>query len=132
VIDNFNLKVMENISTNMAPEAIGPYSQAVKAEGFIFCSGQIPLMIDGTLVESDIKKQTAQVLENLHAILVKAGSGLSKVVKTTVYLADMQDFADMNQVYARYFPENKPARATVQVSRLPKDVKIEIDCIALS
>ncbi|MFA5829100.1 MAG: RidA family protein [Candidatus Gracilibacteria bacterium] len=121
---------MEIVATTNAPAAIGPYSQAIKANGFVFCSGQIPLRADGTLVSGGIVEQTEQVLSNLKAVLEAAGSGLGKVVKTTVFLANMADFAAMNEVYGRFFGENKPARATVQVARLPKDVLVEIDCIA--
>jgi len=123
---------MEFIATNTAPAAVGPYSQAVKANGMVNCSGQIPLKIDGTIVKGGIKEQAAQVLENLAAVLGEAGSGLSKAVKCTVYLTDMDDFAAMNEVYTAYFRDHKPARVTVQVSRLPKDALIEIDCIALA
>jgi 2-iminobutanoate/2-iminopropanoate deaminase len=122
--------MMEIVATTNAPAAIGPYSQAIKANGFVFCSGQIPLRADGTLVSGGIVEQTEQVLSNLKAVLEAAGSGLGKVVKTTVFLANMADFAAMNEVYGRFFGENKPARATVQVARLPKDVLVEIDCIA--
>jgi 2-iminobutanoate/2-iminopropanoate deaminase len=120
------------ISTPTAPAAIGPYSQAVVAHGFAFLSGQIPLdPATGQLIEArDIAAQTQRVLENLQAVLGACGSSLSKVVKTTVYLKDMGEFALMNEVYARYFPENAPARATVEAARLPRDVRVEIDCIA--
>jgi len=124
---------MESIQTDRAPEAIGPYSQAIKANGFIFVSGQIPL--DPTtmqIVEGGIEEQTERVLENLKAVLEAAGSSLDRVVKTTVYLADMTEFAAMNVIYAKYFGARKPARATAQVARLPRDVKIEIDLIALA
>ncbi|HBE82506.1 MAG: RidA family protein [Blastocatellia bacterium] len=121
----------EIISTDKAPGAIGPYSQAVKANGMVFCSGQIPIDIaTGEFVSDDVSKQTEQVLKNLAAVLEAAGSGLDRVVKTTVFLADMNDFAAMNEVYGRYFDANKPARATVQAARLPRDAKVEIDCIA--
>lgn len=121
---------MEKISTKNAPQAIGPYSQAIKSGGLVFSSGQIGLKPDGELAGSDISVQTGQVLDNLAEVLKAAGSELTKVVKTTVYLADMEDFAAMNDVYKGYFNENKPARATVEVSRLPKDVLVEIECIA--
>lgn len=123
---------MEKVETTKAPAAIGPYSQAVKANGLVFCSGQIALNPDGSLAAGDIIIQTKRVLENLQAVLEAAGSGMDKVVKTTVYLKDMNDFAQMNETYARFFGEHKPARATVQVSRLPKEVFIEIDAIALA
>jgi len=122
---------MEVVATNLAPGAIGPYSQAVKAGGFVFCSGQIPLMPDGVLVDGDVSVQANQVMKNLEAVLVAAGSSFEKVVKTTIYLASMEDFATVNEVYAGFFvSENKPARATVEVSKLPKNVLVEIDCIA--
>ena len=123
---------MESIQTDRAPQAIGPYSQAIKANGFIFASGQIPLD-PGTMriVEGGIEEQTGRVLDNLKAVLEAAGSSLDRVVKTTVYLADMGEFAAMNEIYARYFGSTKPARATVQVARLPRDVKVEIDVVAL-
>ena len=120
----------EIVSTQDAPQAIGPYSQAVRAGGFVFCSGSIPLTKEGELVSEDVSEQTKQVMENLVAVLEEAGSSLEQVVKTTIYLADMNDFATVNEIYGSYFPGNPPARATVQVSRLPKDVKVEIDAIA--
>lgn len=123
----------EIISTENAPGAIGPYSQAVKAGNMIFCSGQIPIdPKTGEFVSDDVAEQTEQVLQNLNAVLEAAGSSLNNVVKTTVFLADMNDFVAMNEVYARFFSENKPARATVQAARLPKDARVEIDCIALA
>ena len=120
------------ISTPSAPAAIGPYSQAVVSNGFAFLSGQIPLdPVTGKLIDAvDIAAQTERVLQNLKAVLEACGSSLDKVVKTTVYLKDMGEFALMNAVYARYFPENAPARATVEAARLPRDVRVEIDCIA--
>lgn len=122
----------EIISTENAPGAIGPYSQAIKAGGMVFCSGQIPIdPATGNFVSDQILEQTEQVLKNLAAVLDAAGSGLNNVVKTTVFLADMNDFAEMNEVYGRYFSENKPARATVQAARLPRDARVEIECIAL-
>lgn len=120
------------ISTSDAPPAIGPYSQAVAASGLVFLSGQIPLDASGKLVEGDIASQTEQVLKNLSAVLAAAGSSLARVVKTTVYLKDMNDFPRMNEVYGRYFTAEQPARATVEVSRLPRDVKVEMDLIALA
>ncbi|HEX9078714.1 MAG TPA: RidA family protein [Desulfuromonadaceae bacterium] len=120
------------VTTAAAPAAIGPYSQAVALPGLIFCSGQIPLVpSSGKIAEGDIKVQTRQVLENLRAVLEAAGSSLPKVVKTTVFLADMADFAAMNEVYAQYFPAGPPARSTVQVARLPREARIEIEAIAL-
>ena len=121
----------EIISTDRAPGAIGPYSQAIKTGGMVYCSGQIPTdPATGEFVSEDVVEQTEQVLKNLSAVLEAAGTNLGSVVKTTVFLADMADFAAMNEVYGRYFNENKPARATVQAARLPKDARVEIDCIA--
>ena len=121
----------EIISTDKAPGAIGPYSQAIKTGGMVFCSGQIPIdPATGEFVSNDVVEQTEQVLKNLTAVLEAAGTNLGNVVKTTVFLADMGDFAAMNEVYGRYFDENKPARATVQAARLPKDARVEIECIA--
>jgi 2-iminobutanoate/2-iminopropanoate deaminase len=123
----------EVIATPDAPQAIGPYSQAIRANGFIFTSGQIPLdPATQQIVEGGVAAQTEQALRNLEAILKAAGSGLDKVVRTGVYLKDMGEFAAMNEVYARFFPQNAPARATVEVARLPKDVRVEIDAIALA
>ena len=123
---------METITTQNAPGAIGPYSQAVKAGGMVFCSGQIPIdPATGEFVSDVVAEQTEQVLKNLIEVLKAAGTDLDRVVKTSVFLADMDDFAEMNEVYGRYFSENKPARATVQAARLPRDAKDEIDCIAL-
>ncbi len=122
----------ETISTENAPSAIGPYSQAVKVGNFVFCSGQIPIdPATGEFVSEEVTEQTRQVLKNLSAVLEAAGSSLANVVKTTVFLVDMNDFAQMNEVYAEFFSENKPARATVQAARLPRDAKVEIECIAL-
>ena len=119
------------VVTSQAPAAIGPYSQAIKTGGMVFCSGQIPIdPATGEFVSNDVVEQTEQVLKNLTAVLEAAGTNLGNVVKTTVFLADMGDFAAMNEVYGRYFNENKPARATVQAARLPKDARVEIDCIA--
>ena len=122
---------VEFIETPNAPQAIGPYSQAVKADGFVFVSGQIPMLPEsGCLVEGGIEPQTAQVLRNLDAVLESAGSSLSKVVKTTVYLTSLTNFEAMNAVYAQIFAENKPARAAIEVSRLPKGALIEIEAVA--
>lgn len=120
------------ITTENAPGAIGPYSQAVKTESMVFCSGQIPIDPNtGEFVSDDVAEQTHQVLKNLGAVLEAAGTDLNNVVKTTVFLADMNDFTVMNEVYAEYFSANEPARATVQAARLPKDARVEIECIAL-
>ena len=122
----------EIISTETAPGAIGPYSQAIKSGGLVFCSGQIPIdPATGNFVSENVSEQTEQVLKNLDAVLAAAGTSLAGVVKTTVFLADMNDFAEMNEVYGRFFNENKPARATVQAARLPRDARVEIDCIAV-
>ncbi|MDA5108890.1 MULTISPECIES: RidA family protein [Brevibacillus] len=118
------------VSTDKAPAAIGPYSQAVKAGPFLFASGQIPLRPDGTLVEGDIVEQAHQVFANIKAILAEAGLTLSDVVKATVFIKDMNDFGRLNEVYAEYFGDHKPARSTVEVARLPRDVKVEIEVVA--
>jgi len=124
--------VKETISTEKAPGAIGPYSQAVKTGNMVFCSGQIPIdPATGEFVSSDVAEQTRQVLKNLIAVLEAAGTDLNGVVKTTVFLADMNDFTAMNEIYAEFFNENKPARATVQAARLPRDARVEIECIAV-
>jgi 2-iminobutanoate/2-iminopropanoate deaminase len=119
------------ITTDRSPQAIGPYSQAIAAGELVFCSGQIPLSPDGQLVDGDITVQTRQVLTNLQALLEASGSSLGQVLKTTVFLADMNDFAAMNAVYGEFFTQNQPARSTVQVARLPRDVKVEIEATAL-
>jgi 2-iminobutanoate/2-iminopropanoate deaminase len=122
---------MKIVSTEKAPKAMGAYSQAVVSNGFAFLSGQIPLdPATGKLIEGDIAAQTVRVLENLKAVLEACGSSLGRVVKTTVYLKDMGEFAQMNSTYAQYFGENPPARATIEAARLPRDVGVEIDCIA--
>jgi 2-iminobutanoate/2-iminopropanoate deaminase len=119
------------ISSNRAPKAIGPYSQAVVSNGFAFLSGQIALdPTTNQLIEGDIAAQTERVLETLKDLLEDCGSSLAQVVKTTVFLKDMGEFAKMNEVYARYFSENAPARATVEAARLPRDVRVEIECVA--
>jgi 2-iminobutanoate/2-iminopropanoate deaminase len=118
------------ISTRNAPAAIGPYSQAVLVGDLLFTSGQIPLRPDGTLVDGGIRVQTRQVLENLRAVLEAGGSSLSEVVKCTCFLADMNDFAVVNEVYGEFFSAEPPARSAVQVARLPRDVSIEIEAIA--
>ena len=119
------------VSTPSAPPAIGPYSQAIRAGSLLFVSGQIPLdPASGALIDGDITAQTEQVMKNLGALLRAAGVGFEHVVRTTVFLADMNDFAAMNEVYGQYFKEPYPARATVQVARLPRDARVEIDLIA--
>lgn len=123
---------MQIIATDTAPAALGPYSQAIKTDGLVFCSGQLGMdPADGSLAEG-VGAQTARALDNLAAVLQAAGSGLDKVVKTTVFLADMDDFGAMNTVYEDKFSGHKPARAAVQVARLPKDGLVEIECIALA
>jgi 2-iminobutanoate/2-iminopropanoate deaminase len=111
--------------------AIGPYSAALTVGNLVFLSGQIPLRADGTIVEGGIREQATQVLENMGGLLAAAGTSLSQVAKTTIYLADMGDFAVVNEIYATYFSQPYPARATVQVARLPRDVRVEIDAIAV-
>jgi 2-iminobutanoate/2-iminopropanoate deaminase len=122
---------MEVISTDKAPAALGPYSQAIRVNGMIYCSGQIPINpATGSIEAVTIEDQTAQSISNLKNVLEKAGSALSKVVKTTVFIKDMNDFAALNKVYAEMFGDTKPARSCVEVTRLPKDVLVEIECIA--
>lgn len=122
----------EVIHTNDAPAALGPYSQAIKAGNLLFVSGQVPLVPETMeVVEGDVQAQTAQSLKNLKAILAESGVDFSNVVKTTVFIKDMNEFGAINEVYAEYFGENKPARACVEVARLPKDVKVEIEVIAV-
>ena len=124
---------MKSVATSNAPRAIGPYSQAVITGNLVFCSGQIPLDPETMEIVGDtITEQTNRVFVNLAGVLEAAGSGLQKVVKTTVYLKDMSEFAAMNEEYARHFGDHRPARAAVEVARLPKDVRIEIDAIALT
>jgi 2-iminobutanoate/2-iminopropanoate deaminase len=121
----------EAVSTAQAPAAIGPYAQAIRAGQLLFVSGQIPLdPATGQMVDGDVAAQTERVLKNLAAILEAAGSSLARVLKTTVYLRDLEDFSKMNAVYAKFLGENPPARATVQVARLPRDAAVEIDLIA--
>ena len=123
---------MKSITTESAPQAIGPYSQAIVANGMVYASGQIALdPATMEIVGDDVVQQTNRVLTNLAAVLETAGSGLQQVVKTTVYLSDMGEFPEMNEEYARHFDSHRPARATVEVARLPKDVRVEIDAIAL-
>ena len=123
--------MIETVSTEKAPKALGPYSQALKAGGFVWCSGQIPINpATGAIEAITIEAQTRQVIENLSNVLAAAGSSLASVVKTTVFIKDMNDFAAINGVYAEMFGETKPARSCVEVARLPKDVKIEIEAVA--
>lgn len=123
--------MLQVVSTEKAPKAVGPYSQAIIANGFIFVSGQIAIEPEsGNLLNGSTADETRQVLKNLKAVLESTGTPLTNVVKTTVYLKNMADFEEMNKVYAEFFSENKPARATVEVARLPKDVSVEIDAIA--
>ncbi|MBD8016760.1 MULTISPECIES: RidA family protein [Planococcus] len=121
---------MNYVATDKAAAAIGPYSQGVVSGGILYSSGQIPLTASGELVEGTIADQTHQVFSNLKAVLAEAGSSLGDVIKTTVFIKDMNDFAEMNEIYAAYFGDHKPARSTVEVARLPKDVKVEIEVIA--
>jgi 2-iminobutanoate/2-iminopropanoate deaminase len=123
----------EIIETREAPDPIGPYSQAIRVNGFVFVSGQIPVRPDtGLVVQGDIEAQTHQVMKNLAAILQAAGSGLDKVVKTTVFLSNLDHFSGFNRIYGEYFGEARPARATVQVTRLPKEALLEIEAIAIA
>jgi len=120
------------VHTKKAPVAVGPYSQAVSANGFLFTAGQIPIdPTTGKVTQGDIKVQTRQVMENLKAVVEAGGSSFANVVKTTVFMKDMNEFAAMNEVYGEYFKEHPPARSTVEVARLPKDVRIEIEAVAL-
>jgi 2-iminobutanoate/2-iminopropanoate deaminase len=125
--------VKDVVKTERAPKAIGPYSQAIKAGGFLFASGQIPIDPQtGQFVAGGIAEQTEQVIKNLSAVLEAGGSDLDQVVKTTVFLADMNEFAAMNEVYGRFFSVNPPARATVEAARLPRDARVEIEAIAIA
>lgn len=120
----------EVVSTPKAPQAIGPYSQAIKHNGLVFLSGQIPLDAAGNLVDGSIVEQTRQVLNNIQNVLDAAGSSLTSVLKATVFLKSMDDFAEMNKVYSEFFSEHKPARSTIQVAKLPRDVSVEIEVVA--
>ncbi|KYG91059.1 RidA family protein [Metasolibacillus sp. FSL H7-0170] len=122
---------MKAVSTTKAPAAIGPYAQGMIVNNMFYSSGQIPLTASGELVDGDIVEQTNQVFENLKAVLAAAGSSLDQVVKTTVFIKDMDEFGALNEAYAAHFGEHKPARSTVEVARLPRDVKVEIEVIAL-
>ena len=126
--------MIETIATEKAPKALGPYSQAIKAGGFVFCSGQIPIdpATGAVLSAASVEDQARQSIQNLKCVLEKAGASLADVVKTTVFIKDMNDFAALNKVYAELFGDAKPARSCVQVARLPKDVKIEIEAIAVA
>lgn len=127
------MAALEKVQTGGAPAAIGPYSQAIAHGGLIFTAGQIPLdPATMQLVEGDVAAQTERVMQNLTAVLEAAGASLASVVKTTVFLADMNDFAAMNEVYGRWFGDHAPARSTVEVARLPRDARVEIECIAVA
>ena len=117
---------MKTINANSVPEAIGPYSHATAVNGLVFTSGQLPLNSNGQLVSEDVQEQTKQVLENLKVVLNEAGADFNSVIKSTIFIADMNEFQQINEVYADYFSEHQPARSCVEVSRLPKDVKVEI------
>lgn len=121
---------MKTINTNKAPEALGPYSHAMVVNNLVFTSGQIPLDTEGNIVSDDVKEQTKQVLENLSVVLEEAGSDLESVVKATIFISDMNEFQQINKVYGSYFSEHQPARSCVEVARLPKDVKVEIEVVA--
>jgi 2-iminobutanoate/2-iminopropanoate deaminase len=119
------------VNTSDAPEAIGPYSQAIVSDGYVFCSGQVPLdPSTGELIEGSIADQTRRCMASLEAVLAAAGTDVGKVVKTTVFLMDMNDFVEMNEAYGEFFPNEPPARASVQVAGLPKGARVEIDCVA--
>ena len=125
-------QVKQVVQTNDAPGAVGPYSQAIIANGMVYCAGQIPLVPGtGSLVEGEIQIQTSQALKNLSAVLAAAGSGIDLVVKTTVFLKNLDDFRAMNEIYANFFTTQPPARSTVQVAKLPLDALVEVECIAL-
>ena len=121
---------MKVVNTSKAPEALGPYSHATVINGLVFTSGQIPLNLDGEIVSDDVKAQTKQVLENVKVVLNEAGSNIDSVIKATICIADMNEFQNINEVYGEYFAEHQPARSCVEVARLPKDVKVEIEVIA--
>ncbi|MBD7939335.1 MULTISPECIES: RidA family protein [Cytobacillus] len=122
---------MKIVQTNEAPAAIGPYSQGIVVNNMFYSSGQIPLTKDGVMVDGDVKDQTHQVFKNLQAVLQEAGASLETVIKTTVFIQDMNDFATVNEVYGEYFNNHQPARSCVEVAKLPKEAKIEIEVIAL-
>ncbi|MCM3758955.1 RidA family protein [Sporosarcina aquimarina] len=123
---------MNYVATDQAPKAIGPYAQAVKVNGLVYTSGQIPLRTDGEIAGATIEEQTNQVFENLKAVLAEANSSLTQVVKATVFIKDMNEFGALNEVYAKHFGDHTPARSTVEVARLPKDVKVEIEVVAVT
>lgn len=123
---------MKYVATDKAPQAIGPYAQAVKVNGMVYTSGQIPLTPEGELVNGTIEEQTHQVFANLKAVLAEAGSSLDQVIKATVFIKNMEEFVRLNEVYGQHFGDHKPARSTVEVARLPKDVKVEIEVIAVA
>jgi|SRR6185369_4319519 len=123
---------MKSIHTEKAPKAFGPYSQAIAANGFIFCAGQVGYNRKKDAFEEGVEKQTHQVMKNLQAVLEEAGSNFEQVVKTTIFLKNIADFATVNEIYGSYFVKNKPARSTVEVARLPKDALVEIDMIAIA
>jgi 2-iminobutanoate/2-iminopropanoate deaminase len=127
----FAMTERKTIHTDSAPQAIGPYSQAQQVGNLLYTSGQIPLLPDGTLSGEDVQTQTRQVLNNVQAVVEAAGSGLEHVVKVTIFIKNMDDFASINDIYAEYFGQTKPARSCVEVARLPKDVLVEMECIAL-
>lgn len=120
---------MKTINTNKAPEALGPYLHAMVVNNLVFTSGQIPLDTEGNIVSDDVKEQTKQVLDNLSVVLEEAGSDLNSVVKATIFISDMNEFQQINEVYGSYFSEHQPARSCVEVARLPKDVKVEIEVV---
>lgn len=122
---------MKKVHTTEAPAAIGPYSQGIVYNNLFFSSGQIPLTKEGEMIDGDVKEQTHQVFSNLKAVLNEAGSSLEQVIKATVFIKDMNEFTDINEVYGQYFSDHKPARSCVEVARLPKDAKVEIEVIAI-
>lgn len=121
---------MRAVSTDKAPKAIGPYSQAVRSRGLLFCSGQLPMSVDGVMIEGSFSEKVVQVLENLKAVVEAAGSSFDNVLKVTVFMVDLGQFSEFNEVYSRYFVDHKPARSTVQVAGLPKGSPVEVECIA--
>ncbi|KAM3578753.1 hypothetical protein VKS41_008772 [Umbelopsis sp. WA50703] len=133
LISKRTMSSLTPVQTSKAPSAIGPYSQAIKVNNLVYTSGQIPVIPEtGEIVEGGVKEQTHQCMTNLGEVLKASGSSLDRVVKTTVFLKNMNDFATMNEVYGTYFPNTKPARSAVEVARLPKDVQVEVECVALT